>query len=687
MTLNQSPQGQGETILIVDDESVTRMMVRQVLQESGYGVVEADDGDRALELVGQGMPDLIVLDVRMPRMNGFDTCRAVREMPSGQHVPILMLTGLDDVMSVQIAFDAGATDFITKPINWALLAQRLRYALRAREQEARLRESEVRLAHAQKVARLGQWRYDVSSGQVSLSHGMAEHLNFALSFTEFAASAVMQHIYHRDRLSVHRLLRHVHDTGDTGELEFRLVDPEGDFRTVHLYAERVMDDNEQTLQGTVQDVTARIETEARISYFSHYDKLTELPNRILFWDRLTHSIAESKRSGARLAVLLVDLDRFAAINASVGHAKGDRILQLLAHKMGNAIRAGDTLSRTAGDEFAIIYGDIEKESDLGHALARILGCFDKPIQENDLDVYVTASIGIALYPEDGGGLDTLLMHADAAKTMAKQLPGSSYRFYSPAMGKSAKERMAKEAVLRRGIAEDAFVLHYQPFLNLRDGEVWGVEVLIRWRHPEAGLVLPDQFIPLLEEIGMLCEVGEWTVRRACEEMKNRKFMVSVNLSPTQFAQDHLAERLQTILDDTSFPPERLLLEVTEQVFMDDHQRVRNTLVELRRRGIKVAMDDFGTGFSSLSYLQLYTPDFLKIDRSFIGKIDDESSSMSIVRSTIDLGHNLGMRVIGEGVEKTTVLESLTRMDCDLVQGFLIARPADLEELNKWLSAR
>jgi DNA-binding response OmpR family regulator len=318
MMLENGPLGRGETILIVDDESITRMMVRKVLEEGGYRVVEADDGDEAVTRAGERMPDLVLLDVRMPRMNGFDTCRSLRELPQGDHVPILMLTGLDDVVAVQLAFDAGATDFITKPINWALLGQRLRYALRTKEQEERLRESESRLAHAQQLARLGQWRYESRNARLSVSSNLAKHLGLTGGPDTLGADVLIRHIHQRDRFKVLRRLLRVWRDGRPLDLEFRLLNAEGRLCTVHLRIERGGDGDEIFLHGTAQDVSARIEAEARISYFSHYDTLTELPNRILFWDRLTHNIADSRRSGNQFAVLLLGLDRFAAINASPG---------------------------------------------------------------------------------------------------------------------------------------------------------------------------------------------------------------------------------------------------------------------------------------------------------------------------------------------------------------------------------
>jgi len=685
MNLDQVPSQKGESILVIDDESVTRMMVRQVLEESKYRVEEAGDGIEGVEKARVRLPDLILLDVRMPRMNGFDTCLAIRELPGGRHVPILMLTGLDDVVSVRLAFDAGATDFITKPINWALLAQRLRYALHAKEQEERLRDSEERLAHAQQVARLGQWAFDLTRATLLLSTGLAELLGFPAA--EVSAGEFRRRIHQQDRLALFRFLRRALEDGEPAEQEFRLIKPENSICTMHLYVEHHAAGDPLILQGTAQDVTARIETEARISYFAHYDSLTGLPNRVLFWDRLTHSIAEGRRKGNRFAVLMLDLDRFSALNTSIGHANGDRVICKVAERLSGCLRGSDTLSRIGGDEFAIIYRDLDKVSDLSHLLACIMAIFREPIRDNALEAHVSMSVGIALFPNDGEELEALLMHADVARTRAKVIPGSSYQFYTAAMGESAHERMEMEAALRRALAEDAFELHYQPLVCLSDSGVWGVEALLRWNHPDLGLVLPNEFIPILEDTGLLHDVGEWVVRRACEEMKRYEFVVSVNISPIQFRDNDLRFRIQRVLDDTGFPPHRLQVEITENVLIHDHQNAKSTLESLRRQKVKLAIDDFGTGFSSLSYLKEYEADFLKIDRSFIGEMENEKSSAAIVRSTITMGHDLGMQIIGEGVEAAAVLESLTHMGCDVAQGYLIARPLGLENLNKWLSAR
>ncbi|MCB1791528.1 MAG: EAL domain-containing protein [Gammaproteobacteria bacterium] len=682
---NDNHTDKRENVLIIDDESVTRMMVRQVLEQSGYHVSEAPNGGAGLDHVKQQMPDLILLDVRMPDMNGFDTCRAIRTLVNGSHVPILMLTALDDIVSVQLAFDSGATDFITKPINWALLAQRLNYALRTKKQEEQLRASEARLAHAQQLARLGHWYFDPANDTVSMSVSLARDLGF--DSERVSLQTLSARIHRQDRRLVFRTLRKVFTEGNSADIEFRLVNELGRVCNLHLLVERRNIHGVVVMEGTVQDVTARIEAEARISYFAHYDRLTDLPNRVLFWDRLTHSIAEGKRSGEHFAVLMIDLDRFNVLNASIGHTNGDLVIKEIASRLQGCLRSSDTLSRIGGDEFAIIYHGLDSDTNLGPTLSRLMSAFEEPVRHPGADLHVSASIGVAIFPDDGEDLDTLLMHVDVARSRAKQIPGTSYQFYASAMGASVRDRIAMEAALRDALSSNAFELYYQPLVRLNDSVVWGVEALLRWHHPERGMVPPDEFIPILEETGLLHDVGEWIVRQACNDMGDHTFVVSINLSPMQFRNGDLLDRILRVLDETHFPPERLQVEITENVLIDDHRKAKTVLEALRQKQVKVAVDDFGTGFSSLAYLKAYNADFLKIDKSFICELEEDKSNMAIVRSAINLGHDLGMHIIGEGVENIGSLDMLARMGCDVAQGYLIARPLDRGKLERWLAER
>ncbi len=687
MIMNGTPQGAGETVLVVDDETVTRTMVRQILEGSGYRVVEGDDGESALDVFSRSSPHIVLMDVRMPTMDGFEACRRLRAIPGGEHVPILMLTSLDDVVSVRIAFDSGATDFITKPINWELLAERIRYALRSRARDVQLRESEQRLAHAQHLARLGRWRYDFDARRIELSGTLSRELGFGDADGGISLADMVRRVQPGERRVLMDRLREVFRSTRSGEVEVQLLGSGGRIFTLHLWVERTERDGQPALEGTVQDVTERIAAEARASYHAHYDRLTDLPNRVLFWDRLSQAIGEARRNRSCFAVILIDLDRFAGLNASLGHANGDRVLKILANRLGDAIRSSETLSRIAGDEFAVIQWGPEDEAAPGQQLTRLLDSFNEPIRAGETEVNVSASIGIAFYPGDGGDVDTLLSHADAARAHAKRRPGVTYQFYTPAMGGDVRDRLATERALRRGIADEAFVVHYQPLVSLADGAVWGVEVLLRWEHPELGTVMPDEFIPVLEESGLLEVVGDWTIRRACEEMRDRDFMVSVNLSPVQFSRPDLVDRVLGIVEETGFPARHLQLEITENVLIDDPEAAAETVGRLRDAGVKIAIDDFGTGFSSLSYLKLYDTDVLKIDRSFITELEGVPANQAIVRSTITLGHDLGMQIIGEGVEGEGALEMLRRMGCDVAQGYLIARPVAERELSAWLAER
>lgn len=681
---------EGNRILVVDDEPVTRMMLRQVLENSRYLVLEAEDGARGIELCLGEQPDLVLMDVRMPSVNGFDACKAIRRSPQSRHIPVLMLTGLDDVLATQLAFDAGATDFITKPINWPLLAERVRYALRSRHTERLLRESEERLARAQRIARLGYWRYDLRTDRISFSPELGEALALDGQM-EMPARAFLTRVHEDDRQRARRFFFGVM-TGKGGPIddgEFRVILDDGSIKTFRVSAEAATDSGPtpRAMFGVVQDVTERREAEARLSYYAHYDALTGLPNRVLFRDRAIQAMGEAQRLGQRLALVLIDLDRFKHLNVSLGDRNADRVLRAVAHRQAELLRDGDTLSRQGGDEFAILLTGFNEEQDIAPLVRRLLQSFETPVHVDGWDIMVSASMGIAVYPADGEDVDTLLMHAQASLAVAKEEPGSTYHYYTVDMNQRALERLAKETALYQATERREFTLHYQPRIDLRAGRVTGVEALLRWQHPALGLLPPNQFVGLLEETGLIIEVGDWVIRRACSDLRDCGLELSVNLSPRQLSSPGLTDRIFAILEDTGLAPERLELEITENFLMQDAYAAVRVLTDLRQRGIRVSIDDYGTGYSSLAYLKQMPVNILKIDRSFVCNLTQDAKDAAIVSSTIELGHNLGITLVAEGVEDQQTMERLMEYGCDAMQGFHLARPQALCDLVAWLALK
>lgn len=440
----------------------------------------------------------------------------------------------------------------------------------------------------------------------------------------------------------------------------------------------------------IMDITERRATEEQINFLAFHDELTHLPNRNLFLDRLQQAIFEADRKEHLVAVLFLDLDRFKNINDSLGHTVGDQVLIESAKRLQSVLRAGDTISRLGGDEFSIVLTDIENVRDCTLIAEKLLECMSKPLVIGDRELVTTVSIGITIYPFDNAEIQGLLKNADMAMYHAKEAGRNNYQFYSSSMADKASERMGVEMNLRRALTENELVLHYQPILDLGTGKIVGVESLVRWIHPQRGMVGPGNFISIAEETGLIVPLGQWVLRTMCEHAKVLDGMglvipkFAVNLSPRQFRDPNLLQSIRAILAESRFDPTRLDLEITENLLMSDVDTVQQQLYDLTELGIELSIDDFGTGYSSLSYLRQLPISNLKIDRSFVEDLPDSSDDSAIVSSTISMAHYLGMKTIAEGVETREQLKFLKQAGCDIAQGYLISRPLPLDELSKFI---
>ncbi|MCA1908334.1 MAG: EAL domain-containing protein [Magnetospirillum sp.] len=434
------------------------------------------------------------------------------------------------------------------------------------------------------------------------------------------------------------------------------------------------------------DISERKKTEERIKNLAYFDVLTGLPNRRLFTDRLQVAIAHAHRHGAQMAIMFLDLDLFKRINDSLGHGIGDQVLCEVANRLQVCVREGDTVARLGGDEFVILLPELEHVEDAAKLADRVISRVKQPLSVDEHELYVTTSVGIAVYPEDGLTDETLIKNADTAMYRAKDLGRNSYQLYTPAMNAKSFERLAMESSLRHALTRDEFTLVYQGKIDLVSGRMSGVEALVRWRHPEMGLVSPAEFIPLAENMGLISEIGAWVLKSACRQSQSwfdlglPRVRMAVNVSTLQFREGDLAELVKQALQETGLPPQFLELEITESVLM---QRVEeNTLVlnELRAMGIHISIDDFGTGYSSLSYLKRMPIDALKIDRSFVNDITEDGDGAAIVSTIINLAHNLKLRAVAEGVETQEQADFLRQRGCDEIQGYLVSRPVSAEDL-------
>lgn len=442
-------------------------------------------------------------------------------------------------------------------------------------------------------------------------------------------------------------------------------------------------------RGIGRDITERREAEERVRFLANHDSLTRLPNRAMFSDLLNFTIQNARRNHQHFAVLFIDLDRFKVVNDSLGHAAGDQLLQEMARRLTDALRAGDVVARLGGDEFVVLALNVAEREEVAVIARKLLAALVKPVMLCGQECRVTASIGICLFPEGAQDEPTLMKHADIAMYRAKEDGKNTFQFYSKELPASSLERFALEADLRSALERGQLLLHYQPKLDLRSGAITGVEALLRWQHPELGMILPGRFIPLAEETGLIIPIGRWVLATACRQaMAWRRaglppLRMAVNLSMRQFADEGLLETLADVLNESGLPPALLELELTEGMVMQNVERAVSVLTDIKRMGVRIAIDDFGVGYSALAQIKRFPIETLKVDRSFVRDLTGNSEDRAIIRAIITMGRALGLKVVAEGVETAEQAKFLRERACDESQGFYFSRPlapAQLEEL-------
>jgi PAS domain S-box-containing protein len=707
--------GGGDCVLLVDDDPVARLLTSSALAERNWRVIEADGGAKALEFFALHRPDVVVLDALMPDIDGFVACERLRRLPAGEHVPVLMLTGLDDEMSIARAYEVGATDFFVKTNSqWTLLSERLRYMLRSARMRDALVESQAKLTKAQRIARLGSWEWDIGKRWVKASDECFAISGLVRQEGGLADWFVWTRLLDDDRPRVEALVRDAMVRGAQVQFECRLVRPSGQVRTVHVEAEIGRDDTGRAvaMHGVLQDITERKQAEDQIRQLANYDSLTALPNRRFFRDQFAASLERARMQGTQVAVLFIDIDRFKQINDTLGHHVGDQLLREVAKRLHHAVRESDTVARAkdgapilpdtfravagsvarlGGDEFTILLADLTDGEVVARVAQRLLETLRTPISCGGQEVFATASIGVAVYPNDGNDVETLVRKADIAMYAVKDNGRNGWLKFDAKMNTATADRWRLETALHRALERQELVLHYQPKIDVSSGRIVGAEALMRWQRDDQ-LVPPAEFIAVAEDTGLIVPITEWAIGEACRQVVAWRgaglgdVPVSVNVSSRHLQRASLIAPIQSALSATALAPELLELELTETVLMHNLDSALSLLQALKAIGVTISIDDFGTGYSSLSYLKRLPIDTLKIDRSFVRDLESSADNAAIVAAIIAMGRSLRLRVVAEGVESHGQMTRLFEQGCELHQGWLFAKALTPEDFVKLMRA-
>jgi len=689
-------------LLVVDDDDVNRMLACEALKEAGFDVAEAADGREALDAYADARPDLILLDVMMPVMDGFETCQALRTQ--GAHEPIIMLTGLEDTESIERAYERGATDFITKPINWVLLRHRVIYALRAARAMDQLLASESNLRSAQQIARIGSWKWHLGSDRCERSETYCALFGESVETFGTRMEDLFERVYPADREQVREAIASTR-SGVRSTIEYRIVRPDGMVRTAQELAVPTLgpDGDVLSVQGTLQDITERVDAERKIRQLAYFDDLTGLPNRAHFREALQSALMRETTRGGHCAVVLINVDRFKRINETLGQDSADQVLQVLAVRLGQGYGGASTtmvgpesmdaprMARLSADNFGLFIEGAESREAVEAEIGAVLHRASSPVQIGEQSLSLSLSAGLAFFPEHGQTAESLLKCAEMALgALRRREAFDAIQCYTEHMKVDAFARLSMENDLQVAVKEEQFTLLYQPKVDANTGMVVGSEALIRWEHPKDGTIGPDAFIPLAEELGLINLIGQWVLRRACEDLARWRaagaalMPVAVNLSASQFGRQDLLDQVQSILVESGTDPGLIEIEVTESALMRDTRATAELIGRLHDSGLSLAVDDFGTGYSSLAYLKRFAVNTLKIDRSFVQDCDGGQDDPAIVRAIIAMARSLGIGLVAEGVETVEQARVLQAEGCPIMQGYLFSRPITASEFGKAL---
>lgn len=700
-------------VLLVDDEPMLLNSLCELLKGRGYHLVTASTGSEAILHLEKMKFDLALLDLRLPDYSGHEIMDFINA--NGIDMKVIVVSGDTGIDAAIGALKRGAYDYLRKPYTREELLTTVDNALRQKRLENENHSIAWQLECSEKL-----YRYLVDSspdiiytlndeGRFTFVNDRAQHL-LGYSPSELIGRHYSELVHEEDleraryvfnerrvgqRASRNVELRLKSQLGNDQELTFENTLMTISFNSMGMYAVG----NEPTQReffgtyGVARDITDRKRAEAMISYQAYHDILTDLPNRVLFKDRLGLAVIQAKRNQSGLAVMFIDLDRFKLVNDTLGHVKGDELLQQVATRLKNCLRRGDTLARLGGDEFTVVLPELHDKMDAEVIAGKFLETFRQPFILDNAEFHISASIGIAVYPEDGESIDELLRHADMAMYHVKAQGKNGHSFYECAMFDATYREMALEKSIHRALERNEFTIYYQPQVDVTTGRISGAEALIRWNHPECGLLSPGEFLPSAEENGLMIQINDWMLEAVCRDIKDRHragiepIRISMNISPQCLERGDFSAKMRQALVEFDIPPEMIEVEITENICIRNPQRVNDQLTRLCELGISVAIDDFGTGYSSLSYLHRFPINTVKIDQSFVKEIQREDGHFPVILAIISIAHGLGLNLVAEGVETELQARYLQRSGCTTMQGYHYYRPLSATALRETLNCR
>lgn len=680
-------------VMAVDDDPVALLVYQRVLDHR-VAMETHSNAESALQSFLECPSDILILDWLLPGMDGLELARRIRNIPDAEDVQILIVTGREESDNLERALQAGANDYLEKPVMPEQLKVRLEIAMRNLQVRREKRASERRghlMLQVFDNSLEGIVITDRENRIIYTNRAFSRITGYSQEEAVGQAPSFLSSGFHSEAFYEQLWEALTHHGAWQGEIWNKRKN--GEIYPEWLEITTVVNEDHELTHyiAHFSDISQKKKNEEQLRYLASYDTLTGLPNRTHFMEILERALVRSREDRTRGSVLFLDLDRFQIVNDTLSHGSGDLLLRLVSERLRSIISPTDTLSRTGGDEFAILLETLENVDRPIQMVESVMQEFSRPFRIEGQEVFVSASVGICIFPEDGQDADTLLKNVDMAMYRAKETGRNTYHFYSPEINTRAFEHLALEASLRRAIEKDEFLLHFQPLVSASSQKSVACEALVRWKHPELGMVSPARFIPLAEETGLIVPMGKIILEQACRafvELTGEETTLSsiaVNVSGRQFFQDGFLEMVDQVLQNTSMNPHHLELELTESVFIQDVDKTLELLKELRSRGIRLAIDDFGTGFSSLSYLKRFPVDTLKIDQSFVKDINHNADDMAIVRAIIALARVMKLTIVAEGVETEEISRILIQEGCDILQGYLYSRPLPLEEFRRFLA--